>query len=479
MTHRSLGGRLTRFLTLVTVTLLLACGGTIYLGVGQALSHLLDRTLESLAATEAASAFEEPDTPIHIHDSGKDDTSKVACITEPNGRVLAATANLKDGPGFARQARESAFAGESATGFATIVLDGQRWRCIAVPIDAPGGKHLMEYLAVPLQHLEETMQAVRAVVLAVVLAGALIAWLASNRLGRRLTDPLRELADAADRLRAGTRTDRLPSASNDVELRSLTDALNTMLDRLHAALRRERDLNEAQQRFVADAAHELRSPLTNLHCALEVTLRRPRDAEAYRAALQTAFEQVQRLTRLANDLLTLSRTDAGQLQLSLGPCDLADHAARSIAVVRPRFDEAGLALEMEGGETPVWADCDRLEQVVMNLLDNALRHAPRGTAVRVRAETSGESCQLRVVDQGPGVPVEERERIFERFHRLDKARARAAGGSGLGLAIARGIMVAHGGGVHVEESAGGGACFVCSLPRRRDDEEGDPEASDT
>lgn len=462
----SLRARLIRFLTALTVLLLLGCGGAITIGVERALQQMLDGNLQTLAATEAASAFDDPDGLLHVHDSGTSDVAKIALVCDSVGTVLAATHNIPDPAGVARDVFGHLRGAPPSDAFCTVLLSTHPWRCIAHPLRAPDGRLVVMIVGVSRAPLAQTLHVVEGVVFAVVAVGAVIAWAAAVRLGRRLTDPLRDLALAADRLREGKSLERLPSVTADADLETLTDALNVMLDRMRAALERERSLNEAQRSFVADAAHELRSPLTNLHCALEVTLRRPRDADAYRTALTTALEEVKRLTRLANDLLMLSRADAGELVLARTHCSLADHVQRVADSVRPRFDEAGVALDVEGGGVSVLADCHRLEQVLMNLLDNALRHAPGGSVVSVRLEEA-EAAWLRLVveDQGPGVPVEERERIFERFHRVDKARSRALGGTGLGLAIVRGIVTAHGGRVHVESGERGGARFVCVLPR--------------
>ena len=214
MRRASLRTRLARYITLVTVSLLLASGVAIYIGVGQALSRLLDGTLESIAATEAMSAFDEPASVAHVHDRGRQDTTKVSCIVDSDGRVLAASANLAGvTEAYVQQARARAFAGDSTAGYATLTLRGQRWRCIAYPLTAPQGRRLVDYVAVPLGPLEDTMGAVGAVVLGVVLLGAASAWWASDRLGRRLTDPFRDLAEAADRLRGGTQTVRLPAGA--------------------------------------------------------------------------------------------------------------------------------------------------------------------------------------------------------------------------------------------------------------------------
>jgi signal transduction histidine kinase len=220
-----------------------------------------------------------------------------------------------------------------------------------------------------------------------------------------------------------------------------------MLDRLEAGGARQRA-------FVADAAHELRSPLAVLRTVLEVALVHP-DPDGPEATLATACEEVLRMTRLVDDLLLLARLDAGAPTTRAGgraqEVDLAE-------VVRELVPD-GVVLDLAPAR--VVADPDALVRVVRNLVDNALRHAMRTVHVTVRP---GEPVELLVDDDGPGIPDSERERVFDRFHRLDTPRTRDAGGSGLGLAIVRELVAAAGGTVVVERAPAGGARLRVRLP---------------
>jgi signal transduction histidine kinase len=258
---------------------------------------------------------------------------------------------------------------------------------------------------------------------------------------------------------------RIPMVSPDAELRSLTAILNDMLAALEAALTAERQTVDAQKRFVADAAHELRSPLANVRGTIEVTLRRPRSVEEYREALVIAAAEIERLSRLTNDLLVLSRADAGQLVYRPAPCDVVEIAADAIAASANRATERRVHVDLTAPtRLPIVADADRLRQVIDNLLDNGLRHAPEGSTLTVSAEARNGDVVLAVRDRGLGLTAEQQTRIFDRFYRADESRARSSGGVGLGLPIAKAIVEAHHGTLAVESAPGGGCTFVVTLP---------------
>jgi signal transduction histidine kinase len=255
--------------------------------------------------------------------------------------------------------------------------------------------------------------------------------------GRTLR-PVGQLRAGAEAVTAADPARRLPVPAAEDEVRRLAETLNGMLDRLEAGGARQRA-------FVADAAHELRSPLAAVRTTLEVALVHP-DPDGAEPALRTALEETVRMGRLVDDLLLLARLDAGAGRPA-EPCDLAE-VARSVA------PDAVLDLQ----PAPVVADRDALRRVVRNLVENAARHA---STVRV---TVTPEVLLLVDDDGPGIPEGERERVFDRFHRLDTPRSRDAGGAGLGLAIARELVTSLGGTVVAEASPLGGARLRVVLP---------------
>jgi two-component system, OmpR family, sensor kinase len=270
----------------------------------------------------------------------------------------------------------------------------------------------------------------------------------------RPVEAMRRQATEISSERAG---DRLPVPPADDEIRRLGLTLNELLGRLEAGLARER-------RFVADASHELRTPLASLRAELELARRRPRSAEELQDAVRSAAEEVERLVRLAEDLLVLTRADEGRLPLALDPLTVRE----LLDAVAGRFDtrarEVGRRIEVEAPVDAVTtADRLRLEQALGNLVDNALRHG--GGTVRLAGGVENGNAELRVSDEGAGFPPDFLPHAFERFSRVDVARS--GGGTGLGLAIVDAIVRAHGGSAAAANGRGGGAEVTISIPAHR------------
>jgi signal transduction histidine kinase len=297
----------------------------------------------------------------------------------------------------------------------------------------------------------------RAFVLAglLALAGAL---LGAYLIGTRVSRPLRRIASVAARVDAGDLHPRIDrSGAQGAEVRVLADAFNHMLDRLTEAF-------AAQRAFVADASHELRTPLTVIRGQLEVlSATQSPDPEEVRRVERLVQAEVARITRLVEDLLLLAKTEQSKL-LRIEPVDVPSfveeiwHANTLLASRRFQLDP------LPSGT--LQADPDRLAQALRNLLANAIEHTTTGRGlVRMRVEHS-EAAHIRFIvdDDGPGIPAEERERVFDRFHRTDAARDRASGGTGLGLAIVDAIAKAHGGHVTAGASPAGGARMELELP---------------
>jgi len=460
-------GRLTATMTAVSLGVLALTSALVYAGIRWALVRNVDEALLALARTEIASAFDEAGGLVHVHDEAPRAIGlgnglayeKVSQVVDAKGEIVARTGNLVIGapleldPSVVRRA----LAGEAV--FATVHRGTVRWRAIHHPFEGPEGARYVMVVAVARHPLELTLEAVAGVLLvALGLAGGLAAF-ASRRAARRLTRPLDRIADAARTVGETTLAARIPEVSPDRELRALVALLNDMLARLEAAF-------ATQRRFVADASHELRSPLANLRGTVEVALRHPRSGSDYRETLAVALGEIERLGRLVQDLLTLSRAGAGHLALQRRPTDLAAVAARSVGVHAARAAGRSVALRVDAGApVAVDGDADRLREVVDNLLDNAIRVAPAGSTVRVGVRQADGRAVLEVADAGPGLSAEEQAHVFEPF-----ARGAAAGGdgAGLGLAIARAIAEAHGGRLGVRSAPGAGATFRLELPAARE-----------
>lgn len=280
-------------------------------------------------------------------------------------------------------------------------------------------------------------------------------------LARGMTSPLREMAAAASAMSRGEYGRRVTATSRD-EVGELARAFNRMAADLAEVDRMRRDL-------VANVSHELRTPISALQAVLENLVDGVEDPAP--ETFQTMLAQVERLGRLVAQLLDLSKLESGAVPLqresfSLGP--LVDKVLRDVQLhvqARPHQD-VRLSANVDPVDLKVDADEERIHQVLMNLVDNAVRHTPEGGRVTVAAAPSLNGVSIAVMDEGPGIPDEEAARVFERFYRSDQARSQGDGGSGLGLAIARWIVDLHGGDIRVERGAERGCRMVVVLPDR-------------
>jgi heavy metal sensor kinase len=277
-------------------------------------------------------------------------------------------------------------------------------------------------------------------------------------LAQRALGPLARMAEHARRITAEQLHDRLTIEDSSAELDQLRDAFNATLARLEQSFSRLR-------RFTADASHELRTPLTALRSVGEVGLRGAMTPSAYREVIGTMLEEVDRLSRLADQLLALARADAGQERLRSEPVDLSALASEVTDHLSVLAEERGQTLESRAeGTAIVQGDRLALRQAILNLVDNAIKYAPEGTRVSMRVGSSPDGAFVEVRDEGPGIAPEHRERIFERFYRADAGRSRETGGTGLGLSLVKSTTEAHGGRVELETERDRGSTFRLVLP---------------
>jgi signal transduction histidine kinase len=287
-------------------------------------------------------------------------------------------------------------------------------------------------------------------------SAAVIALLIARFLARGMTQPLRDMAHAASRMSRGDYGQRVEVTSRD-EVGKLAEAFNSMAGEMEGLERLRREL-------VANVSHELKTPISALRARLENLLDGVEQPNP--AVLQVMLQQSERLSRLVEQLLDLSRLESGDVPLELEPVDLAPLIQRVVAEVES--SRPGNALQIKSAVTanlpPVTADRERIHQVLFNLLDNACRFTPAGGAVTVGAVRDNGTCEVRVADTGPGIPEEQLGLVFERFYRVDPSRSRDDGGTGIGLAIARSVVEAHGGRIWAESRQGTGATFRFVLP---------------
>ncbi len=338
------------------------------------------------------------------------------------------------------------------------VLAGQ-WRLLAVPAGHGNGAIVV---ACPLSAREETLhRLLRKLRLAVPL-GLILASLAGYGLAAAALRPVEAMRRRAAAVTAASAAP-LPVPPGNDEISRLAVTLNDMLERLRASFEHER-------RFVADASHELRTPLALLRTELELALRRPRTAGELEAAVRSAAEETERLSRLGDDLLLVARAEQGAIPLRVARTDADELLGETAARFGARASELGRTITVEPSTVVVRGDRDRHEQALSNLVANALAHG--AGEVRLAASDHDGTVELHVRDEGAGFPTSFLARAFDRFSRADDARGR--GGSGLGLSIVGLIAEAHGGRAAALNRSSGGADVWLELPREAAAERPEP-----
>ncbi len=452
MSRLPLRVRLTLAFALAMAVVLAAVGAFLYARVGTTLAEQLDQNLQTRAGALSALVHERG-----VLEGGQlsaDDGEGFAQVLAPDGTLLASSGSLPRGSLLSDDEAERAHTGSFflRRDPGPIVTD-EPARLLVIPV-ATKGQTLVLVVGASLEDRADALEGLLAQLLVVGPLALLLASVAGYFLAAAALRPVEVMRRRAAEVSTDRPGQRLPLPRARDEIHRLGETLNAMLGRLEAGLARER-------RFVADASHELRTPLALLQTELELAMRRPRSPEELELALRSASEEVERLVRLAEDLLVLASSDEGRL-----PLRLSRHYVREVLdSVAGRYDArasaAGRSLEVVAPDDGILTgDRLRLEQALGNLVDNALRYGA-GT-VRLEADAENGSLALRVSDHGAGFPPEFLLRAFERFSRADVARA--GGGSGLGLAIVDAIARAHGGSATATNRVEGGAEITLSIP---------------
>jgi heavy metal sensor kinase len=274
----------------------------------------------------------------------------------------------------------------------------------------------------------------------------------------RALSPVDVMAKRAAQITAEHLNERITINNPDDELGQLGTAFNATLARLESSF-------EQLRRFTADASHELRTPLTAIRSVGEVALSKGGNENYYRDTIGSMLEETSRLTKLVDSLLTMSRADAGQIQVHRSAVNLLDLARESAGLLEILAEEKGQTIDVQG-DASLTISVDRLilRQALVNVIDNALKYSPANGRIAVRVKAVNGLAQIEVQDDGPGIAPEFTERVFQRFFRIDKARTRAEGGTGLGLSIVQWAVSANGGKVRLVSSSGSGSTFVFEFP---------------
>lgn len=420
---------------------------------------------------------------------GLSGTGVTVAALDPQGTVLTTTQGLAgDSPRtidpVTPQQAAAALAGDQPVSWVARRADGSRQVVVLAaivrrttdstsgatgPAGTRGEAALLEQSA-SLEAVDAALDRLGATLLLGVLGGTLAGVVLGLALTRAVLRPLDRVAGTAEAIAAGDLGRRLRLPPGRSEVARLGQAFDYMVGRLVAAL-------EAQRRFVADASHELRTPLTSLQGLAEILMigAHGNDPRVIEQSARAIHDELDRLNRLVNDLLTLSRLDSTGghvtepgLRLPAArrvTMDACAPLAGAVTQMGPLAEARGVQLAQECAG-PLWiaGDAGQLKQVVLNLLDNALRYTATGGTVTVRAVAAGAQARVEVRDSGSGIAARDLPHVFERFYRGDASRTRATGNSGLGLAIVRAIIEAHGGQITVQSAPGAGTCFTILFP---------------
>ncbi len=339
------------------------------------------------------------------------------------------------------------------------LLNGQRVR-LASHLHHMQGRLVVVRLALSEQPLwEEFWDMVSILALGLPVVVLLIGFTGYAVAGRAI-QPVEAMAQRASRISAERLNERLAVVNPDDELGRLATAFNQTLARLETSF-------DQLRRFTADASHELRTPLTAIRSVGEVALQHSGDVPYYREMIGSMLEEVDRLTQLVESLLTISRADAGNIQLQKSSLEVVDLARESAAMLDVLAEEKGQTIAVSGDQAvTVWADRLILRQALINLIHNAIKYSPECGVIQVDIRADECDAVIEVRDNGPGIAPDHAEKIFQRFFRVDRARSRAEGGAGLGLSIVKWAISAHGGKVELSPNSAAGCTFVIHLPLR-------------
>jgi heavy metal sensor kinase len=394
----------------------------------------------------------------HNHPESKRVQERFLEVVTPDGALLYRNDRLGD-----RSLGGKPFVGEGEGSYSprsASLSDGTSVFLIS-RLHILGGHPLIIRLAYSQEPIWDTIQqtmAMQLVCLVVVLGAAS---LAGYLFIKRALAPLEKIAIRAQQISAERLHERI-EIDDMGEISDLAHAFNKTLARLEQSF-------DQIRRFTSDVSHELRTPLAAIRCIGEVSLQKNGSREEYSSVISSMLEEIDHVTRLIDDLLMISKADEGDLRLNASPipvCDVSREATELISILAEEKDQS---LTFEGDERAVvLGDRVLLRQALVNILDNAVKYSPVGNAISMNARCEGKNIFIEVADQGCGIPAEYREKVFERFYRVDKARTRDAGGTGLGLSIAKWAVHAHGGSISVNSNLNGGCTFQIQLPLHPD-----------
>jgi heavy metal sensor kinase len=465
MNTRSIRFRLTVWYAGLLAGLVVLFGVSVYLGLSQYLEWTLRETLSQQAKQIGEAWLGEVGVSgesyvaeeINEHLSPKVN-GRFVRITRDNGSVMYLSEepeNKKFDPSsvlpLKAQLGQESLRKEHLTAESELVI-------FAMPFKAKDGSRYVIEVGATNQEIERVLHGLLLAIAIGLPAIVAIAIAGGYLLMRRALRPVDEITQSAERITSRNLSERLPVAQTGDELERLSVGLNRMIARLDESF-------QLIHRFSADASHELRTPLTILRGELEAAAQRPQITPELRETLGSALEETERLSRIVESLMAISRLDAGEARVEHVNFDLGELTSSTTEQMRLLAEDKNIALRCEAEQqVSVEGDRARLKQVIVNLVDNAIKYTPAGGLVGVKVSASNGRAMLEVSDNGVGIPPEALPHIFERFYRVDKARSRQMGGAGFGLSISKAIVTAHGGQVRVESFEGQGSRFLVELP---------------
>lgn len=462
-------GRLTAFYVAVLAVALVGVGGLIYVLLARAMYARIDENLHALMLITITSLGNDLAEGQDVEDAARSTATELSsrrqmlAIHDENGRLLAA-AGEDDPLDFTLPALDAIPGDEELLVTAAEIKDTDDRHRLAlrrVSIAAHGVTYIV-MIGSSLEPTDEELESLREILAYVGPIALALAGVGGWFIARQSLRPVSAMATRAGEITAANLNGRLPVVNPDDELGRLAEAFNQLLSRLEASLTQQRQ-------FMADASHELRTPVTTVRTAAHVALQQAhRQEDEYRHALSVIEQQTVRLSRVVEDMFTLARADAGTYPVRREAMYLDEVLDEIVRAARVIAETKGVRIELSACHSAAFTgDEELIRRIVSNLLGNALRHAPKGSPIAVSLRPARSGYSIEVADQGPGIPAEMQPHIFDRFFRGDTARSRTGtsdDGAGLGLALARWIARAHGGDVTLTRSSATGTVFTVSLP---------------
>ncbi len=411
------------------------------------------------AVKEAAQGFRFRDQQVMVYDHER----RLVLASNPSGGFLQGNEWFTLPAAKAQLDKLISSASSSGPSYETFFSGHRAIRAVAMLMQA-GQESYTLLIATPLQNQEQTLESAREAFSVAIPIALLIAALGGYFLARKSLAPVVTMGERAARIGASNLNERIPVPPNNTELGRLARIFNELLSRLDESFAQQR-------RFMADASHELRTPVAVVCGESEVALSQPMRAEAeYRESLTIVNDEGQRLTRMVEDLFTLARADAGEYPLVVADFYLDESMNECVRSVRSLAAQKDLEIlyEAPASEIAFRGDEPLVRRMVLNLLHNAIKYTPEGGQVRVNVKEGQHNCEVVIRDTGPGIPVAAQPHVFDRFFRVDKARSRDeslnGSGAGLGLSIAKWVAELHGGSIVLDRSDSTGSTFIISLP---------------